>query len=99
MQVYVQQAIFVDGKPNMPLTDEHPPWLADAFKFGQVGVVRLEDNRAVLAIKTAKGVQVGEAGDKISNDLMHGLVLEKKATNSLTWEVVEKMLQEREANG
>jgi hypothetical protein len=96
MQVFVQPAIFVDGKPNVPLTDEHPPWLVDAFKYNQVGVVRLDNNVAVLAVKTAKGVQVAESGDKISNDLMNGLVLEKKATNLLTWEVVEKMLQERE---
>lgn len=95
MQVTVSEAIFVDGKPNIPVTDETPPWLTDGFKYGTVGVVRMDDNRVTLAVKTAKGIIIAEAGDKISNDLMFGLVVEKKNTNTLTWDVVEKMLQER----
>jgi len=99
MEVSVQKSMFVDGKPNVPLTDDHPPWLVDGFKYNQVGVIRLDDNTAVLAVKTSKGVMVAEAGDRIKNDLMHGLVVEKRATNKLQWTDIEKMLQERESNG
>lgn len=99
MEVNVKKSMFVDGKPNIPLTDDHPPWLVDGFKYNQIGVVRLNDNTAVLAVKTASGVVVAEAGDRIKNDLMHGLVVEKRATNTLKWADVEKMLRERESNG
>lgn len=95
MEVFVTKAMFVDGKPNVPLTDESPPWVNEAFKMQYLGVVRLEDNTAVLAVKTIKGIIIAEAGDRISNDLMNGLVVTKRRDNTLTWDVVEKMLEER----
>ena len=97
MEVTVtQNAIFVDGKPNLHMTDQSPPWVQDAFKIGYLGVVRLNNNQAVLAVKTKKGIEVAEGGDRIANDLMSGLVVTKKPTNTLTWDAVEEMMKARE---
>ncbi|MGI9570109.1 MAG: hypothetical protein ACR2PH_10335 [Desulfobulbia bacterium] len=96
MQVSVVPAVFKNGRISNQPFSEMPPWLRTALEIGLIGVIRTDEDHAILAIKTNQGIAVGEPGDKINNDLMYGLVVSKKRGNVRTWEQIEKMLKLRE---
>ena len=70
--------------------NDSPPWLLQIIQNGNMGIVpNMAFIHAVWAVKTKDGVVIAEPGDRIMNDDMFGIVVEKHSTNSLTWEQVK----------
>lgn len=81
-----------DGQWDGNSFDDFPPWLADTIRSGKMGIVGdsfAQFGHAVWAIKTHAGIKVGQPGDRLTNDTMFGIHVDKNAQNKLVWEDVQ----------
>jgi len=80
---------YVNGKFTAPPFDNNPPWLHTYMKHNLLQILPFGEVGALWIAHTQSGIKVGQRGDRIMNDLMFGLVLEKQAGNTLTWDQVK----------
>jgi len=80
---------YVNGKFTAHPFDNNPPWLHTYMKHNLLQILPFGEAGALWIAHTQSGIKVGQRGDRIKNDLMFGLVLEKSAGNTLTWDQVK----------
>ena len=80
---------YVDGKFTAPPFDNNPPWLHTYMKHNLLQILPFGEVGALWIAHTQSGIKVGQRGDRLMNDLMFGLVLDKSPKNTLTWDQVK----------
>lgn len=95
--VVTAQKIFKNsaGKWEGEPFSDTPPWLTESIESGNMGIIPNSSTKyAIWAAKTSKGIVVVEPGDKLSDDLMFGLVVEKHSLNRLTWDQIKAVIEQ-----
>jgi hypothetical protein len=87
------EAQYVDGKFLSSPFDNNPPWMKTFMEHKLLQLAVLPEYAVVWVAHTNKGTIVVEEGDKITNDMMFGLVVEKQRKNQMTYEGLQEILR------